>query len=173
MPKPLKVKGVHHAALPCRDGEETRRFYEDLLGLPLAHVVRGDDLPGGGQGTGPYCHLFFRMGDGSYLAFFDLGTGRGAEPSPNAPFWVNHLALEMASLDELQAAKQRLIEAGIAVRGAIDHEFVQSIYFLDPSGHLVELTAKTAPPGYLERCAAEARAKLDAWTRERRGQSSS
>lgn len=166
MSEPPRVKGVHHAALPCRDGEETRRFYEDLLGLPLAHVVRGDAVPGG-ESMDPFCHLFFRMGDGSYIAFFDLGTGRGAEPSPNAPFWVNHLALEVASRDALLAAKDRLSAAGVQVRGVVDHEFVQSIYFLDPNGHLLELTARTDPPGYLERCAGEARAALDAWTREK------
>ena len=39
-------------------------------------------------------HIFFRMADGSYVAFFDLGDDTAAEPSPNTPAWANQIALE-------------------------------------------------------------------------------
>lgn len=52
------IRGLHHVAYRCRDAEETRRFYEDLLGLPLVHVVRADRVPSTGEYC-PYVHLFF------------------------------------------------------------------------------------------------------------------
>ena len=90
------IRSLHHFAWRCRDAEETRHFYEDLLGLPLVYVVRLDNVPSTGEHC-PYIHLFFAMTDGSYLAFFDLGDGIKAEPSPNTPAWVNHLALRFTN----------------------------------------------------------------------------
>ena len=46
---PPPVRGLHHFAWRCRDSEETRRFYEDLLGLPLAHVIKSDHVPSTGE----------------------------------------------------------------------------------------------------------------------------
>ena len=66
------IKSLHHWAYRCRDAEETRHFYEDVLGLPLAHVVSADIVPSTGEYS-PYVHIFFEMKDGSYVAFFDLG----------------------------------------------------------------------------------------------------
>jgi hypothetical protein len=74
------------------------------------------------------------MGDGSYVAFFDLGDDVKPEPSPNTPAWVNHLALELDSEEELAAAKGRLQAAGIEVLGITDHHIIHSIYFFDPNG---------------------------------------
>ena len=68
----VPIRGLHHFAWRCRDCEETRHFYEDLLGLPLVHVIRADIVPSTGEYC-PYVHIFFRMADGSYIAFFDLG----------------------------------------------------------------------------------------------------
>ncbi|HSW03578.1 VOC family protein, partial [Aquabacterium sp.] len=85
------VQGLHHFAWRCRDAEATRQFYEDLLGLPLVHVIRKDHVPSTGEFC-PYVHLFFRMADGGCIAFFDLGDDLAAEPSPNTPAWVNHIA---------------------------------------------------------------------------------
>ena len=106
-PAPVPVRGLHHFAWRCRDSEETRRFYEDLLGLPLVHVIKSDHVPSTGEYC-PYVHIFFQMRDGSYIAFFDLGDDIAALPSPNTPAWVNHIALRVDSLAELLAAKARL-----------------------------------------------------------------
>jgi len=163
----VPIDGLHHWAYRCRDAEETRHFYEDILGLPLTHVVRADNIPSTGEHC-PYVHLFFEMTDGSSIAFFDLGDNQAAEPSPNTPAWCNHLALRVASVEMVQQARQRLISAGVEVIGPVDHDgFVSSIYFFDPNGARMELTAPTASPQMLAGYRSKARALCDAWTAEK------
>ena len=160
---PVPIHGLHHFAWRCRNAEETRRFYEDLLGLPLVHVIRADHVPSTGEYC-PYVHIFFRLGDGSHIAFFDLGDGTAAAPSPNTPVWVNHLALRVDSLDALHAARERLLAAGVAVLGPTDHHIIQSIYFFDPNGLRLELTVPTVPEAEMQRLASLAHADLAAWS---------
>jgi catechol 2,3-dioxygenase-like lactoylglutathione lyase family enzyme len=162
------VRGLHHFAWRCRDSEETRRFYEDLLGLPLVHVIKSDTVPSTGEHC-PYVHIFFQMADGSYIAFFDLGDDTAALPSPNTPAWVNHIALRVDSVDALRAAKARLEAAGVQVLGIADHHIIESIYFFDPNGLRLELTTPTVPPATMQAHALRARAELDAWTGRRKG----
>lgn len=161
--RPVPVLGLHHFAWRCRDSEETRRFYEDVLGLPLVHVITSDHVPSTGEYC-PYVHIFFEMRDGSYIAFFDLGDGVLAEPSPNTPAWVNHIALRVASTDALRAAKARLEAEGVEVLGLTDHHIIESIYFFDPNGIRVELTTPTVPVSEMQAHARRAHAELDAWT---------
>jgi len=166
------IQKLNHFAWRCRDAEETRHFYEDILGLPLAHIIQSDRVPSTGEYY-PYTHVFFRMADGSFIAFFDLGDDETSEPSPNTPSWVNHIALQVAGREDLSAAKARLESEGIKVLGVTDHHILNSIYFFDPNGLRVELTAWTVDAEHMEREAAAARAKLDAWTAakaERRAQ---
>lgn len=158
------IKGLYHFAFPCRDGEETRAFYEDVLGLPLVHCMEVASVPSSGE-AGPYAHIFFEMGDGSYLAFFDLGAGQMPLPSPNTPRWVQHLALEVPDIAAVEAMRARLVAAGVEVIGLVDHEFVQSIYFFDPNGLRLEVTTRTEAPGFLEQARAEAHEKLATWER--------
>jgi catechol 2,3-dioxygenase-like lactoylglutathione lyase family enzyme len=166
MPTPPAILGLHHFAWRCRDAEETRRFYEDLLGLPLVHVIRLDHVPSTGEYC-PYVHLFFEMADGSSIAFFDLGDGQTAAPSANTPAWVNHIALRLGSLDELADMKRRLEAAGVPVVGVTDHHFVRSIYFFDPNGFRVEFTVPTGTDEQHRGYRAAARAELDQWTSEK------
>jgi catechol 2,3-dioxygenase-like lactoylglutathione lyase family enzyme len=166
MAKRPNIKGLYHFAFPCRDAEETRHFYEDLLGLPLVHCMRSDAVPSSGEKL-PYAHIFFEMADGSYVAFFDLGKGEMPQPSPNTPSWVQHLALEVASIDDVLRHKANLEAAGIEVRGLVDHDFVNSIYFFDPNGLRVEIATRTEAPGFLEHAAAEAHDQLADWTRSK------
>lgn len=160
------VQKLNHFAYKCRDAEETRRFYEDMLGLPLAHVIKEDYVPSTGE-YNPYTHIFFRMADGSYVAFFDLGDDVAPEPSPNTPSWVNHLALEVASREELLAAKQRVEHAGIQVLGVTDHHIINSIYFFDPNGLRVELTTRMVDDAHMAEAEKHARQELDAWTAQK------
>jgi glyoxylase I family protein len=162
----MNIKGLHHYAYRCRDAEETRHFYEDILGLPLTHVIRMDHVPSTGEHC-PYVHVFFQMGDGSYIAFFDLGDDVKPDPSPNTPSWVNHLALEMATEDELVAAKKRLEDAGVQVLGITDHHIIHSIYFFDPNGIRLELTVKAIEEEEMKRLGSNAREQLDSWTAEK------
>ena len=85
------IKGLHHNAYRCRDSEETRRFYEDFLGLPLSGTLWIKESKSG-RATDTL-HTFYRMDDGSYLAFFE---------APDMPFEFKpqhdydlHIALEV------------------------------------------------------------------------------
>ena len=131
------IKGLHHNAYRCRDSEETRRFYEDFLGLPLAHTLEIRETKSGRKTD--TLHTFYRLDDGSYLAFFEA-PDRPFEFKPQHDFDL-HIALEVAPpvLAEM-LAKGRA--AGMESRGISDHGFIDSIYFRDPNGYVIELTAK-------------------------------
>ena len=162
----VPVRGLHHFAWRCRDCEETRHFYEDILGLPLVHVIRADHVPSTGEYC-PYVHIFFRMADGSYIAFFDLGDNVKAEPSPNTPAWVNHLALRVDSIEALRSAKARLEAAGVEVLGVTDHHIIESIYFFDPNGIRLELTTPTVSAAEMEELARAAHHEVKIWTEQK------
>jgi catechol 2,3-dioxygenase-like lactoylglutathione lyase family enzyme len=130
------IKGLHHNAYRCRDTEETRDFYEDFLGLPL---VSAFEVAGGRA-----LHSFFRMDDGSCLAFFEV---------PDTPFDFKqqdaldlHIALAVEN-DTFESMLEKGRAAGREVRGPVDHGFCRSIYFRDPNGYIVELTADTGTHG--------------------------
>ena len=165
-PEASPVLGLHHFAWRCRDAEETRAFYEDLLGLPLVHTIKLDHVPSTGEYC-PYVHVFFEMKDGSCIAFFDLGDGVAADPSPNTPAWVNHIALRMNSREELLAQKSRLEVAGVDVVGVTDHGIVESIYFFDPNGLRVELTVPAVSADVMRHHARHAHRLLREWTKTR------
>jgi catechol 2,3-dioxygenase-like lactoylglutathione lyase family enzyme len=160
------VHGLHHFAWRCRDAEETRAFYEDLLGMRLVHVIRADNVPSTGEYC-PYVHIFFEMADGSNIAFFDLGDDQAALPSSNTPAWVNHIALRLGSLEELDAMKLRLEQAGIDVVGVTDHHFVRSIYFFDPNGFRLEFTVPVGTAEQHREYNDTAHPRIAAWTHEK------
>ena len=157
------IKGLHHNAYRCRDSEETRKFYEDFLGLPLAGTLEIKESKSGRRTS--TLHTFYRLDDGSYLAFFE---------APDMPFEFKqqhdydlHIALEV----DAKALEQMLAKggaAGIETRGVSDHGFIHSIYFRDPNGYVIELTAKL--PGHdqaMDPATNGARAKLDRWQAEK------
>jgi len=154
------IKGLHHNAYRCRDSEETRQFYEDFLGLPLAATLWLETTKSGRETD--TLHTFYEMDDGSYLAFFE---------APDMPFEFKdqhdfdlHIALEVER-DQLEPLMDRGKAAGIATRGISDHGFIDSIYFRDPNGYVIELTAKRDNhDAATDPARNEARAKLDAWT---------
>jgi glyoxylase I family protein len=79
-----RIHGLNHYAFRCRNAEETRHFYEDVLKLPLAATVYHDTVPSTGAYQ-PYFHIFFELGDGSFLAFFDLLDETAYAADPNTP----------------------------------------------------------------------------------------
>lgn len=166
MSTPSPVKGLHHHAWRCRDSEETRAFYEDLLGMKLAIFLRLPHYEQPGDRP-PFTHLFFEMGDGSYIAFFDLADDDVTVQDPETPDWVNHIALEVESLEALEDYKSRLEAAGVAVKGPKNHHFVHSIYFYDPNGIRLELTARVHDAQFLKDEAAVAHEHLRAWQEEK------
>ena len=128
------IQGLNHAAYRCRDSAQTRAFYEDFLGLELAH-----SLPIGQTKTGrevAVLHTFYRMGDGSFIAFFEDQT-RPFDFKPQHDFDL-HIALTVDQ-DTLLAQKEKVEQLGMEVRGISDHGFIHSIYFRDPNGYVVEL----------------------------------
>jgi glyoxylase I family protein len=156
------LQRLHHVAYRCLDAAETVRFYTDVIGLKFAHAIAQDRVPST-QAFSPHLHIFFELGDGSYLAFFALAAAPPPQRDPNTPDWVQHLALEVADEPALLEGKRRLTERGIAVVGPTDHGFCKSIYFFDPSGHRMEMTTRTENAGDRERFAAAAPAVLDDW----------
>jgi len=161
-----KLNGLYHFAYPCRDAEETRHFYEDVLGLPLVNCMLSDRVPSTGEEK-PYVHFFFAMGDGSYIAFFDLGDNEMPQPSPNTPGWVQHFAIETGSVDNVLAMREHLVANGVEVTGLVDHGFVKSVYFFDPNGLRLEVAARTEAPGFLDTASREARPVFEQWKREK------
>jgi catechol 2,3-dioxygenase-like lactoylglutathione lyase family enzyme len=153
------IRGLHHAAYRCRDSEETRAFYEDFLGLALANAFEISETKSG-RAT-HVLHSFYAMDDGSCIAFFE---------DPETPFdfkqqhdYDLHIALEIAH-DQLQPMLDKGKHAGIECRGISDHGGIHSIYFRDPNGYVVELTAKAAHHGdYMNPDKNRARDKLAAW----------
>jgi catechol 2,3-dioxygenase-like lactoylglutathione lyase family enzyme len=153
------IKKLHHNAYRCRDSGETRAFYEDFLGLRLACTLEIDETMTGRKTR--TLHTFYEMGDGSYLAFFE---------APDMPFEFKrqhdydlHIALEV---DEQQLAPMMAKgkARGIETRGVSDHGFIHSIYFRDPNGYVIELTAKTPQHAQATDPARNsARVKLDRW----------
>ena len=57
----MQIEKIHHVAYRCRDADQTRWFYEDVLGLPLAAALVLEEIPGLNEPT-PYLHIFFEMG---------------------------------------------------------------------------------------------------------------
>lgn len=157
------IHQLHHVAYRARDAEETRHFYEDILGLPLYHIIQSDVVPSTGEYC-PYTHFFFRLRDGSFIAFFDLGDDVAAEPSPNTPKWVQHIAFRVDSVDALQAMKERLQAHGIEVLGVTDHHIFHSIYFFDPNGVRLELSAQLADEFQMLQESKTAHDRLREWT---------
>ena len=133
------IRGLHHSAYRCRDSEETRRFYEDFLGLPLVNAFEIKETKSGRKTA--TLHTFYELDDGSYLAFFEA-PGQPFEFKQQHDFDL-HIALEVdrATLDQMFARGKAV---GIETRGVSDHGFIDSIYFRDPNGYVIELTTKTA-----------------------------
>ena len=163
LPPPAAVQQLHHYAYKARDAEETRHFYEDILGLPLYHIIQSDYVPSTGEYC-PYTHFFFRLKDGSFIAFFDIGDDEKALPSPNTPLWINHIAFRVDTVEELENAKVRLQAHGIEVLGVTDHHIFKSIYFFDPNGIRLELSAQLADEVQMARESTTAHARLNEWT---------
>ena len=123
------AQGVHHVALLCSDVERTIRFYQELLGFPLAELFENRDYQGS-------THLFFDLGHDNTLAFFDF-PGLDLAPYAEVLGGFHHLAISV-SRAQWDAARARLAEAGIPTQ--VESEV--SLYFSDPDGVRLELIAE-------------------------------
>jgi catechol 2,3-dioxygenase-like lactoylglutathione lyase family enzyme len=138
-PRPLQTLPLrlHHHAYTTDDHELTRRFYEDILGLPLiAMWVEREHLGGEWVELG---HAFYGLGDGGALAFFNF-----ADPAKQAEWRAKeqslfiHLSLkvEQSTLDEL---RERVEAAGLEAF-TLQHGYCESLYVKDPNGLQLEFT---------------------------------
>lgn len=145
------VFGLDHSAHRCRDAEETRRFYEDIVGFPFAQALEINQHPTTGEPV-KYLHIFFDIGSGdpdkpSYLAFFDVVDNPGDDPDElfKTRWGMDlHFAMRVADHAALHAWKERLESKGVEVEGPVDHGMFKSIYFHDPNGYRLEFTSAEA-----------------------------
>lgn len=159
----MLCKKLHHAAFRCRDAAETVEFYTKVLGLKFSHALGEDHVPSTGRYS-PHIHIFFEMEDGSSIAFFECPKDPGNMKDLESPDWIQHFAFEVESMEALLAAKSRMQQMGIEVIGPVNHHFVESIYFHDPSGHRLELTTRTCDAARLKAFEAEAPKVLALWS---------
>jgi glyoxalase family protein len=139
----LQVQGVHHLTFVGSNREAIIDFYQGVLGMRLVLDQPNLDVPGEE-------HLYFDPGDGRLITYFVRPT-RVNDPTHNPEGIGNlhHMALMVSHVVYTQVV-QRLQERGIENTGPIDRGFMDSIYFRDPNGQLLELACyKFVPPeGY-------------------------
>ena len=167
---------LHHIAYRCRDAQRTVDFYTKVVGLKY---VAGLVPPENSKPSWPLnepgqprrkvvekesdsIHIFFELGDGSYLAFFDV-PGATDDAGDPTPWWVKHIAFEVEDMDALLKGKARLEAHGVQVLGPKDHGMCQSIYFMDPDGHRLEMTIRTEQADTWQKLEGAAQKELAKW----------
>ncbi|MGD9702262.1 MAG: VOC family protein [Acidimicrobiia bacterium] len=127
-------RGVNHLALVTTDMDATVRFYHGVLGAQLVATI----------GTPGFRHYFFDFGHGTTIAFFEYSdvelhpfSKPAGVPDPRA-IQFDHLSLDLPDETALESLRSRLDEFGCEVTEVVDHGFVRSIYFNDPSGIALE-----------------------------------
>ena len=163
----MEIKSLHHVAYRCRDAKQTADFYTKVLDLEYAMAVAEDRVPSTGE-EHPYMHIFFRIDDGSYVAFFELPEEKEMGRDDNTPLWVQHLALRVKDEETLMRYKQRIESHGVEVLGPVDHTICKSIYFFDPNGHRLELAVDTTTPKMARDLAEVSEAMLKEWTKTKK-----
>lgn len=139
----LQSQGVHHVTLTGADRQTSIDFWEGVLGM--AFVFEQPNLDRGSEN-----HLYFDPGDGRLITIFtDESRKPNPRRTPTEPGCVHHLAFSVSRATFQQAVK-RLDERGIRHSGVKDRGFMDSIYFTDPLGLLIELASyRFEPPsGY-------------------------
>ena len=130
----IQAKRLGHIVLNVRDAAKSREFYTRTLGLQVAH----EDLE---RGT-----VFLSFGREHHdLALFQMATGE--PPSATQP-GLHHMAWQLGSFEELQAAYKELKTIGIPVESTVEHNVTRSVYFRDPDGNRVELFCDMVENGF-------------------------
>ncbi|MBF95836.1 MAG: lactoylglutathione lyase [Pelagibacterales bacterium] len=132
----IKIKKLHHSAYRCKDTSDTKKFYVDFLGLKLtkAFIINTTKT----KRKTRVLHSFYGLNDGSAIAFFE---------DPNTFFEFKnqrdfdlHIAFEV-TMNDLVFYLEKAKKIGIESRGISDHGFIKSVYFRDPNGYVIELSA--------------------------------
>lgn len=132
---------LHHTAYVSRNLEETRRFYEDLIGLPLIATWCEKDVLFGSERV--YCHVFFGLADGSALAFFQFAEPGDQDlfgPSlTSSPF--RHIAVKCDEGTQDGILKRLQVSQYSSDRYyVLEHGYCRSLYATDPDGMIMEFT---------------------------------
>jgi len=139
----VQTQGVHHITLVGADRQTSIDFWEGVLGMPF--VFEQPNLDNEGES-----HLYFDPGDGRLITVFtDESRGKTPNPTPREPGQVHHLAFAVSQAT-FRGIVERLDERGVRHSGVKDRGFMDSIYFDDPLGLLIELASYRfePPPGY-------------------------
>jgi catechol 2,3-dioxygenase-like lactoylglutathione lyase family enzyme len=135
----LQTQGVHHITLSGADRQTSIDFWEGVLGMPF--VFEQPNLDRESES-----HLYFDPGDGRLITVF-TDDSRTPDPSRTSmdPGAVHHLAFAVSQATFRQTV-ERLDERGIQHSGPKDRGFMDSIYFTDPLGLLIELASYRFEP---------------------------
>jgi glyoxylase I family protein len=156
---------LHHHATITDDQEATRKFYEDVIGMPLvATWTESDELFGESR---TYCHTFYALADGSALAFFQFADPKDQELFKTtinfSPF--RHVAVAVER-DTQDAIRGRLAAAGYEepMTFTLDHGYCVSLYVLDPNEQIIEFAVDHRDAGQInEERRKTAKEDLDRW----------
>ncbi len=160
-PSPGRPAMLSHVAYITRDTAATADFYTRILGMELVNAVLDDSIPSTGEPV-PYFHSFFRMSDGSTIAFFEAPELPPLEPPPHPAYdTFQHIALQVDSVEDVDRWHAWLGANGVEVLGPVDHKIIYSVYFHDPNGVRLEITTPTSDTWNDN--GAAARASLDDW----------
>jgi catechol 2,3-dioxygenase-like lactoylglutathione lyase family enzyme len=135
----IQSQGIHHITLVGADRQTSIDFWEGVVGMPFVFEQPNLDNPG-------ESHLYFDPGDGRLITVF-TAEDRAADGArtPTEPGCVHHLAFAVSKATFDQAV-ERLDERGIRHSGPRDRGFMDSIYFQDPLGLLIDLAAYRFEP---------------------------
>ncbi len=136
---------LSHVAYMTGDTAATADFYSRILGMELVNAVLDDSIPSTGEPV-PYFHSFYRMADGSTIAFFEAPELPPLADPPHAAYdTFQHLAMQVGGTAEVDEWHAWLQACGVEVLGPVDHKIIYSIYFHDPSGLRLEITTPLSP----------------------------
>jgi len=163
----MKIKQMHHVAYRCNDAKETVEFYNKFLNMDFILAISEDKVPSTGE-PDPYMHVFMDAGQGNILAFFELPNSPKMGRDLNTPEWVQHIAFEIETYEDLLEAKKELEANGLAVVGPTNHGIIKSIYFFDPNGHRLELTCRVGTPDQMKELDSLKWTMLDEWSKTKK-----
>jgi lactoylglutathione lyase len=124
----VKIQKIHHVAYRCKDAKETVEWYGKYLNMDFVLAIAENQVPSTKE-PDPYMHIFLDAGGGNILAFFELPTKEPMGRDPNTPAWVQHLAMQVDSVDDLLETKARLEADGIDVVGPTSHHLQIDLLF--------------------------------------------
>jgi catechol 2,3-dioxygenase-like lactoylglutathione lyase family enzyme len=146
----IPTTGMHHITLIGSNRQDTIDFYQGVLGMPFIFEQPNLDVP-------EETHLYFDAGDGCLITFF-VREQRATDPTPMPEVVgnVHHIAYAV-SREIFDRAAAGLAAQGFPNTGRVDRGFMDSLYFRDPNGFLIELAVYTftPPPGISRRAVFE------------------